>query len=315
MADKFQTVEGALPAEAAGLRLNQALALAFPQYSRSQLQRWLRAGRITVAGGAARASARIAGGEPVRVEAEFAHDDRLVPEDIPLTVVYSDDALLVLNKPAGLVVHPGAGNRLHTLQHALLAWDPALARVPRAGLVHRLDKDTSGLMVVARTPEVHTRLVAAMQSREIGREYLALCCGRLTAGGTIDEPIGRHRTQRTRMTVRRDGRVARTHYRIAERFPAHTLLRVRLETGRTHQIRVHLTHLGHPLVGDPEYGTRRAPVTRDMEPELAAALKAFRRQALHAARLELTHPVSGVELSFEAPIPQDFEHLLEALRQ
>ncbi len=322
MADKFHTEERLLPAEAAGLRLDQALAAAFPQYSRSQLQRWLRAGRITIGGAAgaasgaaaARPSARVAGGEAVRLEAEFAADDRLVPEAIPLDIVYSDAALAVLNKPAGLVVHPGAGNRLHTLQHALLSWDPALARVPRAGLVHRLDKDTTGLLVVARTPEAHTRLVAALQSHAIGREYLALCSGRLTAGGSVDEPIGRHRTQRTRMTVRGDGRAARTHYRIAERFAEHTLLRVRLETGRTHQIRVHLAHIAHPVFADPEYGARRARVTRATAPELAAILRAFDRQALHAARLEFTHPVSGEPLAFEAPLPQDLAQLLEALR-
>jgi 23S rRNA pseudouridine1911/1915/1917 synthase len=256
----------------------------------------------------------VAGGEAVRLEADFATDERLVPEAIPLDIVFSDPALAVLNKPAGLVVHPGAGNRLHTLQHALLAWDPELARVPRAGLVHRLDKDTTGLLVVARTPEVHTRLVAAMQARDIGREYLALCSGRVTAGGSIDKPIGRHRTQRTRMTVRSDGRAARTHYRVAERFAEHTLLRVQLETGRTHQIRVHLAHIAHPVVGDPEYGARRARVTRDTVPELAAALQAFQRQALHAARLEFTHPVSGAPLSFEAPLPADFARLLDALR-
>jgi len=314
MADKFQTEDRVLPADAAGLRLDQALVAAFPHYSRSQLQRWLRAGRIVIAGGLARPSARVAGGEVVRLEADFAADERLVPETMALDIVYSDSALAVLNKPAGLVVHPGAGNRLHTLQHALLGWDPALARVPRAGLVHRLDKDTTGLLVVARTPEAHTRLAAAMQARDIGREYLALCSGRLTAGGSIDKPIGRHRTQRTRMAVRSDGRAARTHYRIAERFAEHTLLRVRLETGRTHQIRVHLAHIGHPVVGDPEYGARRARVTRDTEPALAEALRAFHRQALHAAHLEFAHPLTGQPLSFDAPLPEDFANLLQALR-
>ena len=314
MSDKFHIEERQLGTAAAGLRLDQALADAFPQYSRSQLQRWLRAGRIRVAGQLARASQRVAGGEAIRLEAEFARDAALVPEALPLDVVYSDADLLVLNKPAGLVVHPGAGNRLHTLQHALLAWDPALAQVPRAGLVHRLDKDTTGLMVVARTNAAHTRLVAALQARDIGREYLALCSGVVRAGGHIDEPIGRHRTQRTRMAVRSDGRAARTHYRVSERFAAHTLLQVRLETGRTHQIRVHLAHIGHPVFGDPEYAARRARVTRDTPTALAAALRTFHRQALHAARLELVHPRTGEALSFTAPLPADFAALLAALR-
>ena len=316
MSDKFHTEVRQLPADAAGLRLDQALAAAFPQYSRSQLQRWLRDGRIRIdgPGGAPRPSARVAGGESVRLEAAFAADERLVPEAMALDIVYSDAALAVLAKPAGLVVHPGAGNRLHTLQHALLAWDPALAHVPRAGLVHRLDKQTSGLLVVARTPQVHTLLVAAMQARSITREYLALCQGRVIAGGSIDEPIGRHRTQRTRMAVRSDGRAARTHYRVAERFASHTLLRVRLETGRTHQIRVHLAHIGHPLVGDPEYGARRARIPRGAAPPLATMLGGFRRQALHAARLEFRHPLSGEPLACEAPLPPDFAALLAALR-
>lgn len=314
MSEKFHIEECRLDAAVAGLRLDQALAGAFPHYSRSRLQRWLRAGRIHVDGQPARASVRVAGGEAIRLEAEFARDETLTPEALPLDVLYSDDDLLVLNKPAGLVVHPGAGNRLHTLQHALLAWDPALDQVPRAGLVHRLDKDTTGLMVVARTNAAHTRLVAALQARDIGREYQALCHGVVRTRGSIDEPIGRHRTQRTRMAVRSDGRAARTHYSVQERFPAHTLLRVKLETGRTHQIRVHLAHIGHPVFGDPEYAARRARVTRDTSPALAVVLKGFKRQALHAAKLTLVHPRTGDTLAFEAPLPADFTALLAALR-
>jgi 23S rRNA pseudouridine1911/1915/1917 synthase len=220
----------------------------------------------------------------------------------------------VLNKPAGLVVHPGAGNRAHTLQNALLAHDPALSRVPRAGLVHRLDKETSGLLIVARTPEVHTRLVAQLAAREIGREYLALVAGQPTGGARIDEPIGRHRSLRTRMAVRGDGREAVTNFRIEERFRVHTLLRVRLETGRTHQIRVHLAHVGLPLVGDPVYGGRQGRVAGDAA-DLNRLLHAFQRQALHAQRLTLTHPRTGREIVFEASLPADFEALLAALRQ
>ncbi len=209
-------------------------------------------------------------------------------------------------------MHPGAGNARHTLQNALLALDPQLALLPRAGLVHRLDKDTSGLLVVARTPEAHTALIAAMAARRIGREYLALSTGVMTGGGTIAEPIGRHRTQRTRMAVRADGRPAVTRYRIAKRFRAHTLVRVELETGRTHQIRVHLAHIGFPVVGDPLYaGRRRVPA--GCTPALAAELHAFRRQALHAARLRLEHPLTGRELAWEAPLPEDMQRLLAAL--
>jgi 23S rRNA pseudouridine1911/1915/1917 synthase len=289
--------------------------VALPQYSRARIQRWIRDGRVQLAGAAGplRPSGRVSGGERVTLVAEFEADAALQPEALPLAIVFEDAALIVLDKPPGLVVHPGAGNRRHTLQQALLAHDARLARVPRAGLVHRLDKDTSGLMVVARTPEAHTRLVAALQARTIRREYLALCIGVLTGGGTVDEPIGRHRQLRTRMSVRADGRDAVTHYRIEERFRAHTLLRVRLETGRTHQIRVHLAHLGFPLVGDPVYGGRRRLVAA-ATPAVNAALQAFRRQALHATRLAFEHPLDGRPLDFSAPPPADMLALLAVLR-
>jgi 23S rRNA pseudouridine1911/1915/1917 synthase len=248
----------------------------------------------------------------VRIEAQLAAQTVAAAEAIPLTVTFQDRTLLIINKPPGMVVHPGAGNARHTLQNALLALDPKLALLPRAGLVHRLDKDTSGLLVVARTPEAHAALIAAMAARKIGREYLALCTGVMTAGGTVDEPIGRHRTQRTRMAVRADGRPAVTRYRLAKRFRAHTLVRVELETGRTHQIRVHLAHLGFPVVGDPLYGGRRR-VPAGCTPALSAELRAFPRQALHAARLKLTHPVTGREHAWEAPLPEDMQRLLGAL--
>src|SRR5579863_5057487 len=217
MPPEFQTHQLELPASAAGLRLDQALAAALPQYSRARLQRWIREGAVCAQGRAVRARDRVRGGEQLTVRAEFAAEDRVVAERLPLEILFEDEALLVLNKPPGMVVHPGAGNRTHTLQNALLAHDPALARVPRAGLVHRLDKDTSGVLVVARTPAAHTRLVAALAARSVGREYLALCAGAPTGGGRIDQPIGRHRSQRTRMAVRGDGREAVTHYRIEER--------------------------------------------------------------------------------------------------
>src|ERR1700691_668416 len=313
MPPEFQTHLLELPTSAAGLRLDQALAAALPQYSRARLQRWIRQGAVRLAVKAARAREGGPGGEEVVVEGQFAADHSVGAEALALDIVHEDRDLLVLNKPAGLVVHPGAGNRSHTLQNALLAHDPALARVPRAGLVHRLDKETSGLLIVARTPEVHTRLVAQLAAREIGREYLALVAGLPTGGARIDAPIGRHRSLRTRMAVRADGREAVTNFRIEERFRVHTLLRVRLETGRTHQIRVHLAHVGLPLVGDPAYGGRQGRVAGDAA-QLNALLHAFARQALHAQRLTLVHPGNGRELSFEAPLPQDFQALLAQLR-
>ena len=294
------------------MRLDQALARLLPQYSRSRLQGWIDTGAVKVDGRQLRGRDKVVGGEKVLIEARVEPDRQVTAEDIPLDVVFKDRALLVINKPAGLVVHPGAGNAAHTLQNALLALDPKLAVVPRAGIVHRLDKDTSGLLVVARTPEVHTALVAAISEREVDRHYIALCTGVMTAGGTVDEPIGRHRSLRTRMAVRGDGRPAVTHYRVLKRFRAHTLVRAELETGRTHQIRVHLSHIGYPIVGDPEYGGRRR-LPAGASPELVAALEGFRRQALHAARLKLEHPVSGKEMAWEAPLPGDMEALLKVM--
>jgi 23S rRNA pseudouridine1911/1915/1917 synthase len=256
----------------------------------------------------------VVGGEAATVEARLPESTDVAAEKLPIDIVHQDAAVIVINKPPGLVVHPGAGNRAHTLQNALLAHDPKLKRVPRAGLVHRIDKDTSGLLVVARTLEAHTALVAELAAHGIEREYLAICTGAMTGGGTVDEPIGRHRTQRTKMTVRSDGRAAVTHYRIEQRFRAHTLSRVRLETGRTHQIRVHLAYVGYPIVGDPVYGGRRK-LPAGATKELVQALENFHRQALHAARLTFTHPKSGKRLSFDAPLPADMTILLGALSQ
>ncbi|HEV7431507.1 MAG TPA: 23S rRNA pseudouridine(1911/1915/1917) synthase RluD [Steroidobacteraceae bacterium] len=313
MPTKFRIHDLEVPAGAAGQRFDATLAALLPQYSRARLQRWISAGAVLLEGRAVLPRQRLAGGEKVRVEAEFTADQRVGPEAMALRIVFEDEALLVIDKPAGLVVHPGAGNPSHTLQNALLAHDGALSLVPRAGLIHRLDKDTSGLLVVARTPECHTALVTMLQRRDIKRGYLALCLGTPTSGGTIDQPIGRHRSVRTRMAVRRDGREAVTHYRIEERFRGHTLLRVQLETGRTHQIRVHLAHAGFPIVGDGVYGGRRRQVAGATE-ALRVALQSFRRQALHAQRLGLDHPLSGRHHTFEAPLPADFSSLLAALR-
>ncbi|MFI4886934.1 MAG: 23S rRNA pseudouridine(1911/1915/1917) synthase RluD [Steroidobacterales bacterium] len=309
---EFRSHSLVLPPQAAGLRLDQALARALPQYSRARLQGWIESGAVRVDGRQLRAKEKVLGGEQVEVTARLEADTRVAPEAQPLTVVHEDRALFVIDKPAGMVVHPGAGNPCHTLQNALLALDPKLALVPRAGLVHRLDKDTSGLLVVARTPEAHARLVVTLAEREIERIYLAICSGAMTGGGTVDAPIGRHRSQRTRMSVRSDGREAVTHYRIAKRYRAHTFVRVQLETGRTHQIRVHLAHIGYPIVGDPLYaGRRRLPA--GCSPALVEALGAFPRQALHAARLALAHPTTGRALEWEAPIPADMAQLLAAL--
>lgn len=296
----------------AGLRLDQALARALPQYSRARLQGWIEAGAVKVDGQVPRPRDKVQGGEHVTIEARLEPETRVSAEDLPVDVVYKDRGIFIINKPAGLVVHPGAGNTSHTLQNALLALDPKLAVVPRAGLVHRLDKDTSGLMVIARTPESHAALVEAIAAREVERAYLAICVGVMTGGGTIDEPIGRHRTQRVKMAVRADGREAVTHYRVLKRFRGHTLVRAELETGRTHQIRVHLDHIGFPLVGDPVYGTRRR-IPKGATPALIAALDAFKRQALHATKLALVHPLTGKALEWEAPMPADMVSLLEVL--
>ena len=313
MPAEFRNHQIELTATPAGLRLDAALALALPQYSRSRLAGWIRDGAVLINGQPARPRDLMYGGEQVSVQAEVPPDVTVQPQSIPIDVRWQDEHLLVINKPVGLVVHPGAGNPSNTLQNALLAWDPKLATVPRAGIVHRIDKDTSGLLVVARTIELHTALVELLREHDIHREYLALVVGKATGGGTIDQPIGRHRTDRLKMTVRPDGRDAVTHYRLIERFQNHTLLRVNLETGRTHQIRVHMAHAGHPLVGDPAYGGRRQLRAGD-SPQVRAALQGFRRQALHATRLAFEHPVTGETVEVQTPAPDDLLGLLQVLR-
>ena len=312
MSPKFQTHQIAFPPDSAGRRLDQALAQLLPQYSRTRIQRWIEEGAVRVNGLAAKARDVVVGGQSATVEARLPEETSVAAQEMPLDIVHQDAAVLVLNKAPGVVVHPGAGNREHTLQNALLAHDQKLKRVPRAGLVHRIDKDTSGLLVVARTLEAQTALVKLLAAHEIEREYLALCTGLMTGGGTVDEPIGRHRTQRIKMAVRSDGRAAVTHYRIEKKFRAHTLARVRLETGRTHQIRVHLAHVGYPIVGDPVYGGRRR-LPAGASPTLKSALESFRRQALHAERLSFTHPKSGKPVTYTAPLPADLRELLGAL--
>lgn len=308
-----QHLTAVVPADAAGQRLDQVLAALFPDFSRTRLQHWLRAGHVTVDGRSLRARDKVWGGEQITVTAMVEVEVPWRGEAMPLDILYEDSAFIVLNKPPGLVVHPGAGNREGTLVNALLHHAPGLANVPRAGVVHRLDKDTSGLLVVARTLAAHTHLVAQLQARTVKREYFAIVVGVMTAGGTIEAPVGRHHRERTRMAVVQGGREAITHYRVLERFRGHSYLRVNLETGRTHQIRVHMAHLHYPLVGDPTYGGRlRLPA--DSSSALQDALRHFKRQALHAGVLGLIHPESGAPLQWEAPLPADMQQLLEALR-
>ncbi len=301
-----------VPAEQAGQRLDQALAALLPDYSRSRLKTWIESGEVQVDGASRRPRDKVFGGETVSIAAELPEETAVAAQQIPLVLAHEDRHVFVVNKPAGLVVHPGAGNADRTLQNALLALDAKLAALPRAGIIHRLDKDTSGLLIVARTLPAHTALVRMLEQREIHRGYEAICRGVMTAGGTVDAPIDRHPTDRVRMAVRQGGRESVTHYRVIKRFRAHTHVRVQLETGRTHQIRVHLTHAGFPIVGDRVYGGRLT-LPRGASEALATALRAFPRQALHAARLEFAHPVTGKAVVCAAPLPDDMRELLSVL--
>lgn len=310
---QHQQIISTVPAEMDGMRLDQVVADLCPQFSRSQIQKWIKAGHIKVDDKILKPKERLTGGEQIILDAVLEPQTEFDAEDIPLAIVYEDEAILVLNKPAGLVVHPAAGNWSGTLVNALLHYSAALEVLPRAGIVHRLDKDTTGLMVVAKTLEAHTALVEQLQAREVKREYLALVHGRVVAGSTVDAPIGRHPVDRKRQAVTEEGKEAITHYRVEERFAHHTLLRVSLETGRTHQIRVHLSHKHMPIVGDPVYGGRpRFPA--GASEALRQVVQAFPRQALHATRLGLSHPITGERMQWEVPIPEDIAELLTFLR-
>ncbi len=302
-----------IPQELAGRRLDQALAIMFPEYSRSRLKLWVENGRIKIDDTVWRPRDKVNSGEQVVVNPELEYSDVVEPENIPLDIVYEDKHIMVLNKPAGLVVHPAAGNWKGTLQNGLLHFDQSLSGIPRAGIVHRLDKDTSGLMVIARTLQAHNALVCQLQEKSVYREYHALTFGEMISGNTIDLPIGRHPNDRKRYAVREGGKPAVTHYRVLEKFKHYTLVRVMLETGRTHQIRVHLSHIGFALVGDPVY-RGRLQVPKGAGETLRQGLHGFKRQALHAAKLGLVHPHTEQEQRWEVPAPDDMQQLIHVIR-
>ncbi|WP_108123884.1 23S rRNA pseudouridine(1911/1915/1917) synthase RluD [Saccharospirillum mangrovi] len=301
-----------VPLELGQKRFDQIAATLFSEHSRSRIQQWIKDGALRVDGQVRKPKDKLIGGETLQLDALLEADERWDAEPVDLNVIYADDDLIVIDKPAGLVVHPGAGTPSGTVLNGLLYHYPELAQIPRAGIVHRLDKDTTGLMVVARSLTAHTALVKQLQKRTMGREYEAIASGVMTGGGTVDEPIGRHPTQRVKMAVTPMGKEAVTHYRVLERFRNHTLVRCKLESGRTHQIRVHLAHIGYPLVGDPLYaGRHRLP--KGVHPQVADALRTFSRQALHAVRLELLHPKTGELMAWESELPDDLIDLLALL--
>lgn len=302
-----------IPDTAAGQRVDQALSDLLAEHSRARIQGWIKSDQVLINGKACKAKDKVNGGETIHIQAELVPNERWEAQAIDLDIIHADDDIIVLNKPAGLVVHPAAGNPDQTLVNALLHHFPELDHLPRAGVIHRLDKDTSGVMVVARSLTAHTHLINALQAREIKREYLALVQGTLTAGGTVDAPIGRHPKQRTRMAVVNGGKPAVTHYRINTRYPHHTLLDVQLETGRTHQIRVHMAHINHPIVGDPVYSGRMR-IAKGLDENVRQALQAMPRQCLHACKLTLQHPTTQAHCEFTAAIAKDINALLALLK-
>lgn len=304
-----------VPDHLAGQRLDQAAAELFPDFSRSRLQSWIKSGALTVDGSNRKPREKIVGGETLAINAEMEPEQSWEPQAIDLNIVYEDEQVLVINKPAGLVVHPAAGNRDSTLLNALLHHAPDLAALPRAGIVHRIDKDTTGLLVVAKTLKAHNSLVSQLQEKTAFREYEAIVTGVMTGGGMVDQAIGRHPTQRTRQAVvHTGGKPAVTHYRLLERFRAHTHIRLQLETGRTHQIRVHMAHIHYPLLGDQTYGGR-LKLPKGASAELIESLRLFKRQALHAKKLGIEHPETGDYCEWEAPLPEDFQTMLTVLKE
>ena len=308
------TLSAEVPPEQMGQRLDQTLAELFPEYSRSRLKTWIEADLVKLNDRITNIPReKVLGGEKIEITVEVEDETRFEPENIPLNIVYEDDDIIVINKPKDLVVHPGAGNPNGTVLNALLYHYPPIAEVPRAGIVHRLDKDTTGLMVVAKTIPAQTKLVRDLQKRKITREYEAVASGIMTKGGTVDQPMARHATKRTLMAVHPMGKPAVTHYRIMENYRNYTRLRLRLETGRTHQIRVHMAHIAHPLLGDQTYGGRPRPPKNASE-DFMEVLRNFKRQALHAVMLRLAHPITGEMMEWYAPLPEDFVELLNALK-
>lgn len=297
-----------------GLRFDQVAASIFSEFSRERLKSWMQDGQLTIDGAKVKPKTRCLGGETIALNVTLQNQNTTEPEEMALNIVYEDNDILVVNKPVGLVVHPGAGNWSGTLVNGLLFHDEKLKELPRAGLVHRIDKDTSGLLVVAKNLAAQHHLSKQLADKSVYRVYDALVVGHVIAGGTVDQPIKRHPVERTRMSVQPGGRPSVTHYRVLKRYGSHTLVQAQLETGRTHQIRVHLSHIGFPLVGDTTYGGRiRLP--KGASPELTNVLKGFQRQALHAKRLGLTHPSTGEEMMFDAPWPEDFAQLITALKE
>ena len=308
------TLSAEVQPEQIGQRLDQTLAELFPEYSRSRLKTWIEADLVKLNDRIVNIPReKVLGGEKIEITVEVEDETRFEPENIPLNIVYEDDDIIVINKPKDLVVHPGAGNPDGTVLNALLYHYPPIAEVPRAGIVHRLDKDTTGLMVVAKTIPAQTKLVRDLQKRKITREYEAVASGIMTKGGTVDQPMARHATKRTLMAVHPMGKTAVTHYRIMENYRNYTRLRLRLETGRTHQIRVHMAHIAHPLLGDQTYGGRPRPPKNASE-DFMEVLRNFKRQALHAVMLRLAHPITGEMMEWYAPLPDDFVELLNALK-
>ncbi|MGB1800375.1 MAG: 23S rRNA pseudouridine(1911/1915/1917) synthase RluD [Gammaproteobacteria bacterium] len=310
---KFQR-QISVPEELDGKRLDQALAKLCPEHSRSRLQSWIKSGDVTVNKSNYKQRGEVNSGDIIEIDAEIHTGESYEAEAIELDIIYSDESIIIINKPAGLVVHPGAGNPNHTLVNALLNFDASLATIPRAGIIHRLDKDTTGVMVVARTLESHTFLVDQLQQRNIKREYQAIVFGQLISGGSIENKMGRHPVHRTKMAVTNSGKVAITHYKILKKYEHYTHLHVQLETGRTHQIRVHMSHMKHPIVGDPVYGNNKS-IKKGVNPPLRDIIKNFNRQALHAFSLELPHPASKETVKFTAELPDDITRLIEVLNQ
>lgn len=315
MTDNFELIEqsAVVAVQDCGRRLDQVAAEQFPEFSRSRLQQWIKSGDLLVDGQQRPAKHKLLGGEELCISTQLKAEGDWQPQEIPLDIIYEDEHIIVINKPVDLVVHPAAGNRDGTLLNGLLHYCPQLESVPRGGIVHRLDKDTTGLMVVAKTLAAHTDLVAQLQARTVSREYEAVVTGVMTGGGLVDQPIGRHPRQRVKMAVISDGKEARTHYRILERFAGHSYIRLKLETGRTHQIRVHMASLKHPIVGDDIYGGR-FKVHKGVSDQLRETLQGFGRQALHARELGLVHPHSGEYVSWSTELPEDMQQLLVALR-